>query len=386
MYFKSWPFRVVPERSSDLWADRKKLLRYLNFLLSDSIEKKRSTLYCIWGYVGAGKSHSLLHFKWLFEKKGRAATIYSPLPKQMRRYADLYQQGFFNSINFLSFSRISAEIWAKLNPKGVDVGGEMKALEKVNNEITDGWLDMAQVIMTLGKTVALTGSPRDPLCLLSQTWLSGKRLSKRELRELGISANIMDDSDFVRATSSVIRTLTYKGEGCDGYDSLFWMLDDCHFFASIRRQSQRDFTLIQQGLRDVFDACPNNLCLLLSFASRDASKIQELLIEDVLSRICFRIEISPLSEKDSLDFIVDLINNERFRKEEVRSSDAYYPYTKDVIKQIIQYISQVTDLTPRNMMKYLDEITTKAERKLYPKKIGADFIKSFFEGASSYGC
>lgn len=241
MYFKNWPFRVVPERTSELWADRKKLFKNMLSLLRGCSEKKRSSICCIWGYVGAGKSHSLFHFKWLFEKEGRTMVIYSPLPKQMKRYAHLYQHGFFNAINFLSFSKVTADIWKKLNPKRIDEKGEMKALEIVNNEISNNWLDMAQVIMTLGRTTALTGSYRDPLCLLSQAWLSGERLSKRQLRDLGVASNLVDDSDFTRATSCILRTLTYKENHCNGYDTIFWMLDDCHFFAAIKRASQKNF-------------------------------------------------------------------------------------------------------------------------------------------------
>ena len=380
MYFTNWPFRVVPERTPDLWADRKKLLENMLSLLEGCSEKKRSSICCVWGYVGAGKSHSLLHFKWLFEKERRISVIYSPLPKQMKRYADLYQHGFFNTINFLSFSDVVADIWKKLNPKGIDTKGEMRALEIVNNEISNNWLDMAQIIMILGRTIALTGSYRDPLCLLSQAWLSGERLSKRELRVLGIASNLVDDSDFVRATRCILRTLTYRGNQCNGYDAVFWMLDDCHFFATIKQASQKNFAIIQQSLRDVFDACPDNLCLILSFASRDVAKFRELLIDDLLNRVTAQVEIAPLTLEDSFDFVLDLINNEKFGKE--KAEDQYYPYTEDAIKSIIKYISQEADLTPREIMKHLDEVTTRAEKEIYPKRITQDFVKTVFERVS----
>lgn len=302
--------------------------------------------------------------------------IYSPLPKQMKRYAHLYQHGFFNAINFLSFSKVTADIWKKLNPKRIDEKGEMKALEIVNNEISNNWLDMAQVIMTLGRTTALTGSYRDPLCLLSQAWLSGERLSKRQLRDLGVASNLVDDSDFTRATSCILRTLTYKENQCNGYDTIFWMLDDCHFFAAIKRASQKNFATIQQSLRDVFDACPDNLCLILSFASRDVTKFKELLIEDLLNRATAQVEIAPLTLEDSFDFVLDLINNKKFGK--VKAEDQYYPYTEDAIKSIIKYISQEADLTPREIMKHFDEITTRAENEIYPKRITPDFVERVF--------
>jgi len=349
-------------------------------LLKGCSEKKRSSICCIWGYFGAGKSHSLFHFKWLFEKEGRTFVFYSPLPKQMKRYAHLYQYGFFNAMSFLSFSKVAADIWRKLNPRGIDEKGEMKALEIVNNEISDNWLDMAQVVMTLGRMTALTGSFRDPLCLLAQAWLSGERLSKRQLRDLGVVSNLVDDSDFVRATSCILRMLTYKGNQCNGYDSVFWMLDDCHFFAAIKKASQKKFAAIQQSLRDVFDACPNDLCLILSFASRDVTKFRELLIEDLLNRVTAQVEIAPLTLEDSLDFVLDLINNEKFGKE--KPEDKYYPYTEDAIKSITRYVSQEADLTPREIMKHMDKITATAEKEIYPKRITSDFVQRVFEEVS----
>jgi len=369
VYFKNWPFRVVPERSPDLWADRRKFFENFHFLLKNSVERKRSMFHVVWGYIGAGKSHSLLHFKWLLEK-GNVVFIYSPLPKEMKRYGDLYKQGFFNSLNFLSFSRLASDIWRNLNPKGIDPREEIKALEKVNNEIAGGWLDFAGVMMKLGRTVTLTGSLRDEICLLSQAWLSGVRLTKRELRDLGVSANITEDSDFVRTTSAVIRTFAYQ----NGH--VFWMLDDCHFFAAIKRR-ERAFVAIQQGLRDMFDRCPDSLCLLLSFATRAASAIEELLIEDLRSRMSSTIEISPLSPEESFEFVIDLITNERLKRQDA-PADRYYPYTKEAIELIIQRVSEEADLIPRDIMKRLDEITTKAEREVHPERITPDFVKGVF--------
>ncbi len=376
IYFKEWPFRVVPEQSSDLWADRKKLKEDMLSILGDHSERKASSICCVWGYVGAGKSHSLLHLKWLHAKEMRTSVIYSPLPKQMKDYADLYQHGFFNAISFFSFANIAADIWRNLNPAGIEAKGEMSALERVNDEICGNWLDMAQAIMTLGRTVLLTGSYRDQLCLLAQAWLSGDRLSKRELRALGVTSNLVDDSDFVRATASILRALTYRSNQVNGFARVFWVLDDCHFFAAIKQSSYKNFATIQQSLRDAFDACPNNLCLVLSFASRDAAKFKELLIEDLLSRVTGQLEIPPLELEEGFDFVVDLINNERYKKE--KTGDRYYPYTKEAIRLIIDFIVKEADLTPRELMKHFDNITSKAAKEIYPERIMPDFVKRLY--------
>ncbi len=377
MYFKSWPFRMVPERSPDIWADRKKLFEELKMSFADTIEKKRSTLLCVWGYVGAGKSHSLLHFKNSFEKEGKNTVVYSPLPKEMRRFADLYQQGFFSAMNPIALAKVAADIWTKLNPSGVNLDEEMKAIEIVTNEIACGRMDIANVILALGRSVATSKSVRDPICLLSQAWLSGERLSKRYLSVLGVSANLTDDSDFVKAASSIVRMLTYQDDKCHEYCSLIWVLDDCHYFAEIRKQSQNNFVAIQQGIRDMFDLCPDNLSLALSFASGSFSVMKDLLILDLQSRVSRTIQIPPLTFEESLEFISDLLCNKKFQNEKVE--DKYYPFTKESLKLTIQLISkQGDDLTPRNLMKYFDFLTSRAQDEIYPNKITPEFVQAHF--------
>jgi hypothetical protein len=375
LYFKSWPFRVVPERSSGVWADRKNVLADLNSLIKDTKEKERSSICIIWGYIGAGKSHSLFHLKELVGKNEESVFILSPMPKEIRKYGDLYQYGFFKPLNFLLLSRIAGDVWSKLS-EGLGPRNEVDTLEKISTEIAGGWIDFAQAIANLGRIVSLTGSIRDPICLSVEAWLSGTRLSKSELRSLGISNCLKEETDFVRATSSIIRLLTYKKNGCSGFKSVFWVLDDAHYLATLKT-SPKVFNQIQQGLRDSFDACPNNLCLILSFAARDALKLDELLVEDLTSRVSRRIHVPPLSDEEAFEFISDLINSKDFKKD--GHEDAYFPYSREAINRIIQLCKERTDLTPRNLMKLFEDITSAAETKIYPQRIDTDFVSNFIK-------
>ena len=375
MYFKSWPFRVVPEHSSDVWADRKSILNDLNLLIKESQERERSSITLVWGYIGAGKSHSLFHLKRLAEKNPQNLFILSPMPKEIKRFADLYQYGFFKPLNFLTIAKIAGNVWSNLS-EGLGPRNEIDTLEKISTEIAGGWLDFAQAIANLGRIVSLTGSIRDPLCLLVQAWLSGTKLSKSELKSIGISNYLKEESDFVRATSSLIRLLTYRNNGCTGYENVFWVLDDSHYLANLKT-SPKAFNQIQQGLRDSFDACPNNVYLILSFAARDASKLDELLIEDLTSRVSRRIHVAPLSDEDAFEFITELINSKDFKKEGV--GEVYYPYSKEAIQKMIHRCKEITDLTPRNLMKLFEDITTTAETEISPNIIDVHYVSEFLK-------
>ena len=377
MYFKNWPFRMVPERSAEIWADRKKIFEEMNASFNDTLDKKRSSLICVWGYVGAGKSHSLLHFKTLLGKNGKNAVVYSTLPKEMRRFADLYQQGFFSAINPIFLGKVAADVWTKLNPSGVSLDEEMKAIELVTNEIACDRMDIATVILALGRSIATNKSLKDPIYLFSLAWLSGERLPKKYLSLLGVSANLTDDSDFVKVGSSIIRLLTYKSDKCLEYSSVIWMLDDCHYFTDLKKQSQKNFVAIQQGIRDMFDLCPDNLSLTLSFASSSFSVMKELLVPDLQSRVSRTIQIPPLALEESIEFISDLLCNEKFRSE--NANDKYYPFTKESLKLTIELISkQGDDLTPRNLMRYFDIITSRAQDEIYPSVITTKFVEDRF--------
>lgn len=386
MYFSSWPFRIVPERSAHIWADRKELYDNLENTLLHGVQRKRSLFCCVWGYLGAGKSHSLMHFAGRLREEN-VYSIVAPFPRGVKRYEDLYRQSLMKPLNFLDVAKRSANLWESFCKQGVDTKSEMRALETVSKKITEGWLDIAQVFLTLGRTFYLTGQIQAPLCLLAQSWLSGNRLTKREMQKLGVSSYLKEGSDFVKATQSLVHLLTYREQECAGFNGLVWTLDDCHVLATLRgKRDRKRLETIEQNLRDVFDYCPNGLIIVLSFASRDRSRVNDLLIGDIQSRITKWIEIPPLLKSEAKKFILDLIHDEKVQSK--NCSDSFYPYTEDGIDWIIAQIENQTDLTPRNIMKFLDYITSKAEEEIFPKKITVDFLEKLqaFEPFQTDAC
>jgi hypothetical protein len=104
--------------------------------------------------------------------------------------------------------------------------------------------------------------------------------------------------------------------------------------------------------------------------------LDELLIEDLANRVSRRIQLPPLSDEEASEFIVDLINFKDFKKDD--NEDIYFPYTKDAIEKTIELCKQTTDCTPRNLMKWFENLTKAAENEIYPKRIDADFVSKTF--------
>lgn len=222
MYFTQWPFRVVPEDSPEVWADRAELRKSLEELFLSAPQRRRSSLIGMWGYLGAGKSHSLLYFRNLIHKAGLGIVLYSPIPKELRHFADIYRQAFFRSLNFVEFATKMGEFYLKHSNMH-----EFSIVDLIARKMTSNWLDMAQALFRLGKAVA-TGGPLNPLVNVLNTWLSGTRLPKSDLRTLGLSSNLTYDGDYVNAAASIIRSLTFVDSSMTAFPMVFWMIDDCH--------------------------------------------------------------------------------------------------------------------------------------------------------------
>ena len=219
----------------------------------------------------------------------------------------------------------------------------------------------------------MTGSMRDPLCLAAEAWLNGRKLSNRELRFLGASSNLTYDADFVRATTSLIRLFVQQQPRSR---SFFWFLDDCHFMAGWK-PGQRKLLMIQQGIRDVFDGCPSKLGIVMAFASKESSHLNELLIGDILSRSSYRVEIPVLDEDDALQFAIDILNDP-----EVKNSvenPLSYPFTEKSLSEMVNLLSKKTDLTPREIMKCLGRLVSDAQQKIYPEEIKPKFVTDFMK-------
>jgi len=293
--------------------------------------------------------------------------LYGKLPKHIRSFLDFYRGGFIGLIDFLKLSQIAKEVYTSL-------GDESRLFDVAYREISDNWFDVAQVISILARTTWTVKVTSDPYYALCRAWILGERLGKKELRFLGITKNIDNDQDAVRAMQVLLRLLTLKTQSQSARDTVILALDDCQFFVELKDSDRKT---IQQGLRDVFDGFPEGLCLLMSFTAGDAKKLKSFLIEDLQSRMKKDpIQISELSQSEAVDFITDLINSNKFKKED--APDKFYPYTEESISKAVDIVETVDQLTPRNLMSQFDGLTSAAQRELFPKRIDIKFVKKYF--------
>lgn len=365
-FFKKWPFRLVPERNPQIWADRSAIFSKMQSFLEVGEKSFPSKILVVWGAFGTGKSHLLRHFKWRLEKEKIGFVIFSPFPKRtIKGFHELYQEGFVERMDFFLLGKTLAKIWKSRGDQN-----ELEYLFEIASQV-DHWYDFAQVVLTLGKLFSGTPKLNDPHFVLTRSWLSGYKLRKHERNFLGVNDNIRTDDDAIRLFSSLVRILTSLG----GIRSVIWMLDDCHVLSSKSLERKRD--LILYGLKTAFDECPDNFILALSFATKDPDAIEEFLIPDLLRRIN-RMEIAALSEKEAFIFITDLIK--AYRNVNVPT---YYPFTQeDCIHHIVSEVAK-SSLSPGNLMSSMDKLMRETEKTVYPNLITLDFVKNFYKKHAS---
>lgn len=368
MYFKEYPFRVIPEQETKIWADRSHLKKELNEFIEDFYKNSNSKIKCIWGDFGSGKSHSLMYLKTIFKEKNYGEFIYSPFPKQSKNFSDIFKQSFFSNLNFFSLARSCQRLYEHVkNSKN-----EFEEYERIQSSLFDGWADFMKLMYDAGELFKRLGvqAMKEPYIIIIRQWLSGQKLSKSDLKKLGIMHSLENDSDYVKTFGCIIRILTSE---FNDRQLVVWALDDSQFLGTLDSKSKN---LIQQGLRDAFDASRKGLCLIISISKRNP-KLDEILIEDLRSRMSpSSLELMQLSEKDATIFVKDLINDKRYKLDEKKNE--WYPFEQKSVEEAINSIKEIEDLIPRNIMNYFDDIVTLASNKKLDK-IDIEFVKDYFK-------
>src|SRR5207249_8580753 len=94
-YFLESPFsNVADESSARCWSGRPKVLENLLRLRRSFARMADSTLDIVWANLGAGKTHTLLHFAYLLQEESsqtsRTICAFVEMPEQVRGFLDLY--------------------------------------------------------------------------------------------------------------------------------------------------------------------------------------------------------------------------------------------------------------------------------------------------------
>jgi polyhydroxyalkanoate synthesis regulator phasin len=360
LYLKEWPFQIIPSPTFyKIWAGRKEIKQTLTQMFKRAQERDPSTIYLLWGYFGAGKTHSLKYFQWKLSNDKENPTLigYHEFPVAVKRFIEVYRS-FISKINFQEIERVAKLVYENFQQ---EYGNEA---EKVFNEKISNYNDdFTNAIIALAH-----GKEKQTI----HRWIRAENVYITELRKVNIKKRLENDEDIFGLFGNLVRLLTYKCTELPTFKCVIWMIDD---FQKIEDLKEDYKNTIRNGLNSLFNNCPERFCLVLSFTSRGVSAIKGLLSEALIERLPLApyVTIPPMSKEEAKDFVVDLLK--QFRSEE-KPPDDYFPFSSESLDDIIDFTASRGALLPRNVMRSLNEVLDKAEGLIKKKEL--DRINSDF--------
>ncbi len=338
--FTGWPFAVVPNRSraAQLWADRRRTRQQIEDLLETWQLDGGSSIHLLWADLGAGKTHSLWYLEHRCTAEDGLLPIYVLLPSVIGDFRLLYQQ----IADALDWNLVAARAVA---PKS----------------------NVERSAHTALRWVGGTVDPRRSA--IAGQWLTGKKTSAGECQAIGVGGPLVTADDAIKVLSYALACLTSTGE------RVVLMIDEYQRVAEGRRQQLRD---IGHGVHAFFNACPNDLALILSCATGGIDDYTLVLTPELVSRLSpSRIELPYMCKEDILTYVCDLFEHYRSGK----TLPAFYPLTEEGTKLIGEFLLRITNnqVGPRLVNKAFGWLLAGLGRGHVEPPYGAEAIRQWLD-------
>jgi len=339
------PFSVVPSRTTDVWADRKKFKRDLEDSLKFTLRGSQSQIIaCIWGDWGCGKTHAMNYFS--NEKVlGRIAEEMKIPPDRMLLSVPMIfpQKDVFTSI-YLEI--IYRNLIPRLQKVITFISKQITPLEREGNlerklldlEIDE---DLAKVLSHFLDKNGSMGVRR----YLSRT------ASRADLSELEVAKGIETDSEMFLVLGNLLKVFTKTI-----YSRIFVWIDDCE---RIEEVPGRDMFEFQHFLRDILDLVPEKLTFITSFTKLPGEEITErikYLGPAVTERISKIIEVNYITRDEYLEYVEDLLN---YYRKPVRDKvvSKYFPFEEKCLLDVFDMLEKSkASLHPRRVNRVLSSL------------------------------
>jgi len=338
---RAWPFARVPdEEFCEIWADRDKLKAEIESTFSHAIKRKISQILIFWAWYGAGKTHSLMHYKWKLNQSGDAYAIFTEFPQNPKKFLDLYV-AFSENLDFERLHRIFVKVFNYLGKKL----GKSGSKNIFRQEIAKNWRDFANAAEKLA-------FGNDEEKEIAEKWLRASNLKKREREIIKVLNNVSRDDDAVKMVSCLTRSVTFKAEELKLPKMLVWMIDEFNRIDDVRREDYK--IAIRVGLHKLFNRTSKNLCFVLACSTRSIDDVYTILgdaLRDRLSVSARPMRIETLRMDEAIKFMKDLLQG--FRPSKVEIPNAYFPFTIDTVKYVLSHmLTNNVALTPRKVMDF----------------------------------
>jgi len=350
LFLRAWPFTRVPdEEFCKIWADRKKLKEEIESTFNHAIKRKISQICIFWAWYGAGKTHSLMHYKWKLNQAGDAYAVFTEFPQNPKRFLDLYTT-FAESLNFEKLSEILRIVFENIGKKS----NPTEKRKIFNEEIANGWKDFTNAAEKLAYA-------SDKEKEIAESWMKALNLHKKEREDIKVSNNITTDDDAVKLITCITKSITFEAEENRMPKMLIWMIDEFNRIDNIRREDHK--SAIRLGLQKVFDRTSRNLCFALACSSRSIDELYTILGDALRDRLSVGVpplRIKSLHMDEAEEFIKELL--EKFRPSGTKVPDPYFPFNIEAVRYILSdMLEKNVPPTPRKVMDFHEFVLHEGE-------------------------
>ena len=362
--FTDQPFRLLPGEKVTIWAGyheiRKQLLEVV-----ESPRVDRVGLYefaIIHGALGTGKSHALRYLKYLInQERGEEFNSIVCYVERLRVAANTDFMALYHAIMRLLKEDLTqvGEMVDRIAEKRVEQAWDAASEDLKRHVRKQDFQEKelpkiySQLSPTYPALPSLLSAVRRGDNIASAV-LGGGKPKGASVARYGLDSFIDTEYEALRCLSAFINLCT-KIESDTTESSLF----KCFYLFIDEFERIRDFPIrnvqsINQGIRDLVNACPEHFCLLLG-ASEEAAGIEAYIEDDVMTRLSRElIEIPELDVEQAVSFIKEVM--QQYRQPDAKVPETH-PFVDDALREIAL---QTTQRTPRNLFRDCQTVLRKA--------------------------
>lgn len=332
------PFTLVPEEKVTVWAGYKELRQQL----LDIVESCRSDRVGLSEFVvlhgdwGTGKSHALRYLlHWITEATRddyNSAAVYlqtmrvAPKVDFVAIYRRIVEQ-------LMPHIKETAEWLDMAVEDTVKMAKPSARREEVEKEIEEKYTDTSITPAFPSLPLLLKGikdGRADAMALVSAHAPKNVNLAPYNL-----TAPIETEYDAINCLGAYVHLCTQGTSALSGGNVLarnkafYFLLDECEMLQYLKPAESLS---INQGIRDLINACPENCCFLFGL-SGEMRTIFAIFDEPIVRRFSRDpIEIKPLDEEQAVDFLKEVLKNYRA---DPKDPDEY-PFKEVALRKIAE--------------------------------------------------
>lgn len=314
------PFTLVPEERVTVWAGyqdmRRQLLDVVESCRSDKVGLSEFAI--LHGEYGTGKSHALRYLKyWITEARQQefnAPVVYLHSLKvaASMSFVALYRKIMEELMTHIQETAEWLHLVIEETVKGSDPSARHAALgEAINKKYEDHAITPSFPPLSL-LLKGVKDDSEEAISLLLGNSLPSARRAK--YRTYNLTGPIETEYDAVKCLGAYVNLCTRgapslaEGSVLARNKAFYFLLDELEVMQDFRPQEALS---MNQGLRDLINACPENCCFLFGM-SGDARLIFALLTQPVMRRMSRQpIEIRPLDTEESVTFLKEVLKGYR---------------------------------------------------------------------------